>query len=133
MQIIPQEVYEAARVDGASAWRRFWHITLPLVKPALLVAVLFRMLDSLRMFDLPFVLIGQQKHSVETLSMLAWQEATNVHYGPAAGYATIMFVYVAVVAFAFVKLLGADVIGEARSQLGKKRKPRSKPAKAVTT
>ena len=132
LQIIPAEVYEAARVDGASAWRRFWHITLPLVKPALLVAVLFRMLDSLRMFDLPFVLIGQQKHSVETLSMLAWQEATNVHYGPAAAYATIMFAYVAVVAFAFVKLLGADVIGEARSQLGKK-KARSKPGKAVTT
>ena len=115
LQMIPQEVYEAARVDGAGAWRRFWNITLPLVKPALLVAVLFRLLDSLRMFDLPFVLVGQQKQSVETLSMLAWQEATNVHYGTAASYATIMFVYVAVVAFAFVRVLGADVVGAART------------------
>ncbi|GAA2805824.1 sugar ABC transporter permease [Saccharopolyspora taberi] len=114
LQMIPKELYEAATVDGAGPWRRFWSITLPLVKPALLVAVLFRLLDSLRMFDLPFVLIGQQKQSVETLSMLAWQEATNIHYGLAASYATIMFAYVAVVAFAFVKLLGADVIGEAR-------------------
>lgn len=117
LQVIPRDVFEAARVDGANAWQRFAHIALPLVRPALLVAVLFRMLDSLRMFDLPFVLIGQQKESVETLSMLAWQEATNVQYGPAAAYATIMFCYVAVVAFAFVKLLGADLLGEARSQV----------------
>ncbi|TDC91928.1 sugar ABC transporter permease [Saccharopolyspora aridisoli] len=124
LQLIPRDVFEAARVDGATAWQRFAHITLPLVRPALLVAVLFRMLDSLRMFDLPFVLIGQQKESVETLSMLAWQEATNVRYGPAAAYATIMFCYVAVVAFAFVKLLGADLLGEARSQVKAARKPR---------
>ena len=71
LQIIPADVYEAARVDGASAWRTFWRITLPLVKPALVVAVLFRMLDALRMFDLPFMLIGAGKESVETLSMLA--------------------------------------------------------------
>jgi multiple sugar transport system permease protein len=124
LQVIPRDVLEAARVDGANAWQRFLHITLPLVRPALLVAVLFRMLDSLRMFDLPFVLIGQQKQSVETLSMLAWQEATNVHYGPAAAYATIMFCYVAVVAFTFVKLLGADLLGEARAQVRPKRKSR---------
>ncbi|MDI2026966.1 sugar ABC transporter permease [Saccharopolyspora sp. TS4A08] len=122
LQVIPRDVFEAARVDGANAWQRFTRITLPLVRPALLVAVLFRILDALRMFDLPFVLIGQQKESVETLSMLAWQEATNVQYGPAAAYATIMFCYVAVVAFAFVKLLGADLLGEARSQVRTARK-----------
>jgi multiple sugar transport system permease protein len=132
LQIIPQEIYEAAKVDGATAWRRFVSITLPLVKPALLVAVLFRMLDALRIFDLPFVLIGQQKSSVETLSMLAFQEATNVRYGPAAAYSVIMFCYVAVVAFAFVKLLGADLIGEVRSQ-GRTRKARSQPGKVVPT
>ncbi|QGK70061.1 ABC transporter permease subunit [Allosaccharopolyspora coralli] len=121
LQLIPQEVHEAARVDGASGWSRFWRITLPLIKPALLVAVLFRMLDALRMFDLPFVLIGQQKDSVETLSMLAWTEATNIQFGPAAAYATIMFAYVALVAFAFVKMLGADVIGDARTSVRRKR------------
>jgi multiple sugar transport system permease protein len=114
LQIIPNDVYEAARVDGANAWRQFWRITLPLVKPALLVAVLFRVLDALRMFDLPYVLIGARKHSVETLSMLAVDEATQLRFGPAAAYATVMFVYVALAAFAFVKLLGADLIGEAR-------------------
>ena len=117
LQLISHEILEAAAMDGAGPWRRFWSITLPLVKPALLVAVLFRMLDALRMFDLPFILIGQQKSSVETLTMLAWQDAINVRYGPAAAYATVMFAYIAVVAFLFVKLLGADIIGEARTQL----------------
>jgi multiple sugar transport system permease protein len=114
LQTIPAEVYEAAKVDGANAWKTFTRITLPLVKPALLVAVLFRILDTLRIFDLPFVLVGQHKNSVETLSMLAFDEASNTRFGPAAAYATVLFLYVAVVAYLFVKILGADVIGEAR-------------------
>jgi multiple sugar transport system permease protein len=116
LQIIPNEVYEAARIDAASAVRQFWHITLPLVKPALLVAVLFRILDNLRMFDLPFVLVGPGKPSVETISILAFIENNNTRFGPAAAYAFILFLYVVVVAYAFVKLLGADVIGEAREK-----------------
>ncbi|WP_238165968.1 carbohydrate ABC transporter permease [Kribbella caucasensis] len=122
LQTIPNEVYEAAKVDGASVFQQFRMITLPLVKPALLVAVLFRMLDTLRIFDLPFVLVGPHKDSVETLSMLAYDEAFNTRYGPAAAYATVLFIYVAVVAFAFVKLLGADVIGDAAVRKPKKKK-----------
>jgi multiple sugar transport system permease protein len=114
LQIIPNDVYEAAKVDGASGWRQFWRITLPLVRPALMVAVLFRVMDVLRIFDLPYVLIGARKQSVETLSMLAFEEANQVRYGPAATYATVLFLYVVVVAYAFVKLLGADLLGEAR-------------------
>ncbi|EHR61608.1 carbohydrate ABC transporter permease [Saccharomonospora cyanea] len=116
LQLIPNDVYEAARLDGASGWQQFWRVTLPLVKPALLVAVLFRLLDALRMFDLPFVLVGAQKASVETLSMLAWDEANQVRYGPAAAYAVLLFCYIAVVAFVFVKLLGADLLGERRAR-----------------
>jgi multiple sugar transport system permease protein len=113
LQIIPNEVYEAAKVDGSSAWNTFWRITLPLVKPALVVAVLFRLLDVLRMFDLPYVLIGNRKKSVETLSMLAFDEAINGNrLGPAAAYATVLFIYVAVAAFVFVRVLGADVLGQ---------------------
>ncbi|HEV8570115.1 MAG TPA: sugar ABC transporter permease [Actinoplanes sp.] len=111
LQIIPGEVYEAAKIDGSGPWNTFWRITLPLVKPALVVAVLFRMLDVLRMFDLPFVLIGPQKESVQTLSILAYNEVTNLHFGPAAAYATVLFIYVAVVAYVFVRVLGADIVG----------------------
>ena len=109
LQVIPDEVYEAAKIDGANAWRRFVSITLPLVKPALVVAVLFRALDALRMFDLPYILIGPRKSSVETLSMLVQDEASNTRYGSAAAYALILFLYVFIIAFAFVKILGADL------------------------
>ncbi|WNB84840.1 sugar ABC transporter permease [Cellulomonas sp. ATA003] len=111
MQIIPEEIYEAAKLDGATAWRRFWSITLPLAKPALLVAVLFRLLDALRMFDLPFVLIGPRKSSVETLSILAWDSSNQLQYGTASAFSIVLVAYVAVIAFVFIKLLGADVVG----------------------
>ncbi|MFC5099151.1 hypothetical protein [Kibdelosporangium philippinense] len=68
---------------------------------------------------MPFVLIGNRKESVETLTMLAWDEASNLRFGPAAAYATVLFIYVAVAALVFVKLLGADVIGEARERTRK--------------
>jgi multiple sugar transport system permease protein len=111
LQVIPAEVYEAAKIDGASAWATLWRITLPLVRPALVVAVLFRLLDVLRMFDLPYVMIGQGKPSVETLSMLAFAELNQRRYGPAGAYSIALFLYIAVVAFVFVKVLGADIVG----------------------
>ena len=109
LQLIPDEVYEAAKIDGASAWKRFTSITLPLVKPALVVAVVFRALDALRMFDLPYILIGARKSSVETISMLVQDEASNLRYGSAAAYALILFLYVFIFAFAFVRITGADL------------------------
>lgn len=112
LQTIPAEVYEAAKVDGANAWQTFTKITLPMVKPALVVAVLFRTLDTLRMFDLPYGMIGANKYSVETLSMFAYQEASQTRYGQAAAYSIVLFFYIVLVAFLFVKLLGADVIGD---------------------
>lgn len=112
LQTIPGEVYEAAKVDGANAWQTFTRITLPMVKPALVVAVLFRTLDTLRMFDLPIGMIGPNKYSVETLSMFAYQEASQTRYGQAAAYSIVLFLYIVLVAFLFVKLLGADVIGD---------------------
>ncbi|MQY34815.1 Trehalose transport system permease protein SugA [Streptomyces sp. RB17] len=125
LQVIPNEVYEAARIDGARALRRFWHITLPLVKPALLVAMLFRCMDALRMFDLPYILIGAQKNSVETLSMLAQNEASNVRFGPASAYAVLLFLYVFLIALAFVGLLGADLVGDAGGgSVGRRRRGR---------
>jgi len=112
LQVIPAEVYEAAKVDGASPWKTFVRITLPLVRPALVVAVLFRLLDVLRMFDLPWTLIGPGKQSVETVSMLSFQQAQQFgNYGLASAYALALFIYICVVAFVFVKVLGADVIG----------------------
>ena len=121
LQTIPAEVYEAAKVDGANAWKQFTQITLPMVKPTLVVAVLFRTLDTMRMFDLPYGMIGPGKYRVETLSVFAYLEANQNRYGPAAAYAIILFVYVLLVAFLFVKLLGADVIGDGEETKKKKK------------
>lgn len=112
LQTIPAEVYEAARVDGATAWQQFTRITLPMIKPALVVAVLFRTLDTMRMFDLPYGLIGPNKYSVETLSMFAYNEAVSQRYGPAAAYSILLFLLIILVAFLFIKLLGAEVVSD---------------------
>src|SRR5215212_7468165 len=70
LQVIPTEIYEAAKVDGATAWQRFSRITLPLLTPAILVALIFRTLDALRVFDLPFFLTNA-KSGTSTLSTIA--------------------------------------------------------------
>jgi ABC-type sugar transport system permease subunit len=127
LQTIPAECYEAAKVDGATTWQQFVRITLPLVKPTLVVAVLFRTLDTLRMFDLPYGMIGAGKYRVETLSIFAYQEATQTRYGPAAAYAIVLFLYVLLIAFLFVKVLGADVIGDT----GMPKKKKDKKGKAA--
>ena len=116
LQTIPADVYEAARVDGANAWQQFTKITLPMVKPALVVAVLFRTLDTMRMFDLPWGMIGPGKYSVETMSMFAYVENNALRYGAAAAYSLLLFAYIVIVAFLFVRLLGADVIGDEESR-----------------
>ncbi|MGD8193754.1 carbohydrate ABC transporter permease [Herbiconiux sp. P18] len=120
MQLIPEEVYEASKLDGAGAWKQFWQITLPLVRPALLVAVLFRLLDALRMFDLPFVMIGPRKSSVETLSILAWDESNQLQYGTASAFAIILLIYVGLIAYVFIRVLGADVVGDSDENAAKK-------------
>jgi len=127
LQTIPAEVYEAAKVDGATTWQQFVRITLPMVKPALVVAVLFRTLDTLRMFDLPYGMIGPGKYRVETLSVFAYQEAAQTRYGPSAAYAIVLFIYVLVVAFLFVRILGAEVIGDTDVQTKKKKKKGEPP------
>ena len=72
LQVIPGEIYEAAKVDGATAWQRFTKITLPLLKPAILVALIFRTLDALRIFDLPYVLT-KGAHGTNTLSLISYE------------------------------------------------------------
>ena len=112
LQTIDRQVYEAADVDGASKWQQFTKITLPLMKPALVVAVLFRTLQTMGIFELPYGMMGAGKYSVETLSTFAFFEARATRYGPAAAYSVLLFLLVALVAFLFIRLLGADVIGD---------------------
>jgi multiple sugar transport system permease protein len=108
LQVIPAELYESARVDGASAWQRFRQITLPLVKPALLVAVLFRVLDVLRMYDLPQILTGGANKTT-TLSILVVRELRSSPNN-ASALSTITFILLFAVAFIMVKVMGVKVV-----------------------
>lgn len=114
LQLISAEVYEAAKVDGASAWQRFTQITLPLVRPALMVAVLFRTLDVLRMYDLPAILT-QGSNGTTTLSILVVRELRGAPNSSAA-LSTITFLFIFFIAFMFIKFLGASVTDDDPAQ-----------------
>jgi multiple sugar transport system permease protein len=108
LQVIPDELHESAKVDGASAVQRFFSITLPLVKPALLVAALFRILDVLRIFDLPYILTHGANNTT-TLSILAVDELRSSP-NSAAALSTITFVFIFVIAFVLVKVFSVNVV-----------------------
>ncbi len=111
LQMIPQDVYEAAKVDGATAWQRFTKITLPLVKPALMVAVLFRTLDVLRMYDLPAILSGTSGATPNTtLSILVMADIRQGNFQSASALSTLIFLLIFAVAFVMVKFLGANAV-----------------------
>lgn len=109
LQSIGAELYESARVDGANAWQRFVKITLPLVKPALAVAVIFRTLDVLRMYDLPAILTGGA-NGTTTMSVLV---VDQLHSGvnSASALSTITFIFIFAIAFLMVKLFNANIVG----------------------
>lgn len=112
LQMIPKDVYEAAKVDGASTWQSFVHITLPLVKPALMVAILFRTLDALRMYDLPVIMISPSSNSpTATISQLVVEDMRQGHFNSASALSTLIFLFVFFVAFIMIRFLGADVSG----------------------
>jgi multiple sugar transport system permease protein len=109
LQVIPEDVYEAAKVDGATAWQRFVSITLPLLKPAILVALIFRTLDALRIFDLPYVLT-QGSNGTTTLSLYAYQQLTqNRLIGPGSTLAVLTFIIVMAVSFIYIRTVGGNI------------------------
>jgi multiple sugar transport system permease protein len=111
LQVIPGEVYEAAKVDGATTWQRFSKITLPLLMPAILVALIFRTLDALRIFDLPYVLT-QGQNGTSTLSTIAQEAfATNRIYGLGAAMAVLTFIIVMIVSFSYIRFVGGNLRG----------------------
>src|SRR3954464_2993417 len=113
LQVIPDDIYEAARVDGATAWQRFTKITLPLLKPALLVALIFRTLDALRIFDLPWGLT-QGQVGTSTLSTIAEETfQTNRIYGLGSAMAVLTFIIVMAVSLAYIRFIGGNIRGMA--------------------
>lgn len=110
LQVIPADIYEAAKVDGATRFQQLMRITMPLVKPAILVALMFRTLDAFRVFDVVLVMTGGgPANSTETLSMYA--QTTLMRYldfGKGSALAVITFICVMLISFFYIKLLGVS-------------------------
>ena len=98
LQVIPTELYEAANVDGVSKWQQFRRITLPLLKPAILVTVIFRTLDALRVFDIFFVFFGSRP---DTQTMAIYDQNTIVNVGD-VGYGAAISVAIFLIIALFV-------------------------------
>jgi trehalose/maltose transport system permease protein len=104
LQMLPQECYESAKVDGVHPIKVFFKVTLPLLKPALMVAIIFRALDALRIFDLIYVMSGNNKDAM-SMSVYARQQLVDfqdVGYGSAA--ATLLFLIIALITVAYLTL-----------------------------
>lgn len=109
---IDRGLYEAAKVDGASAIQRFFRITLPLMKPAILVALLFRTLDAFRVFDSIFVMT-RGSVDTESVSILGYNQLiSRLNLGLGSAVSVLIFLSVLIIAFIFVKGFGASVPGK---------------------
>ena len=114
LTLVPEELQEAAKVDGASAWQRFWRITIPLMKPAILVALLFRTLDAFRIFDSAFIISNGNNPNIETVSILnANTLLTRLNLGLGSAISVLIFLIVVGIAVLFVKGFGTARPGEA--------------------
>ena len=116
LQNIDASLYEAARIDGASAWRQFRHVTLPLLRPAILVALIFRTMDAFRVFDLIYALTGGGPGtSTEPIALYTFNALLqNLQFGYGSALSVIVFLITFCLALVYIKILGADLTGGRR-------------------
>jgi multiple sugar transport system permease protein len=114
LQIIPDELYEAAEIDGASAWQQFTKITLPLIKPALLIALLFRTMDAFRVFDLVFVMTqGGPADSTNVLQFYGYKKIfTEGLMGYGSTISVLVFLITLVISLFYIKVVGTKLFQE---------------------
>jgi multiple sugar transport system permease protein len=111
LQAIPPEPYEAAKVDGASAWQRFLYITIPLLRPVIFLALIFRATDAVRMFDLIYVMTGGgPANATQTLNMYVFKVGfTFLNMGYGSALATLLMLVCIVISFVLVKYSGIEL------------------------
>ena len=112
LQVIPDETYDAARIDGATAWQRFRHITLPLLKPALLTALLFRTIDAFRVFDLVFVMTqGGPGDATQVMQFYGYK---TLFVEGRVGYGTTIsvtvFVATLILSLVYIRTIGSKLL-----------------------
>jgi multiple sugar transport system permease protein len=112
LSLVPDQLLRAAKVDGATAWQRFTQVMLPLMKPAILVALLFRTLDAFRIFDNIFILTAGA-NDTRSVSILGYDNLfTALNLGVGSTISVLIFVAVAIIAFVFVKGFGTAAPGQ---------------------
>lgn len=111
LALVPDDLHKAAAMDGGTAWQRFWQITVPLIKPSILVAVLFRTLDAFRIFDNIYVLTSGANQT-SSVSIVAYNNLIRgLNLGIGSAMSVLIFLTIAIIAFIFVKLFGAAAPG----------------------
>ncbi|HUC94049.1 MAG TPA: sugar ABC transporter permease [Paenibacillus sp.] len=110
LQMIPANLYEAAKVDGAGLWSRFRHVTLPMLRSSILVALLFRTLDAFRVFDIVMVMTGGGPgNSTESISVYAYKVMMRyLDFGYGSALSVIIFVIVFLISLLYMKILGSQ-------------------------
>jgi trehalose/maltose transport system permease protein len=111
LQLIPQDIYEAASVDGATGWRQFWSITLPMLRPALVVALIFRTLDALRVFDLVWIMTGGAfgTETMATMNQRNLIQFQKLGYGSTISVAIFVVIGIFVVLYVSTIMQGQEV------------------------
>ena len=114
LQVIPDSLYESAMLDGANKWKQFLHITLPLLKPSILVALLFRTLDAFRIFDLIWVLTGGGPGgTTESISIYGYKVMfAQTRFGYGAAIILVMALCVGVISYLYIKFLDIQLISD---------------------
>jgi multiple sugar transport system permease protein len=111
LALVPEDLLKAASMDGATPWKRFWTITVPLIKPAILVALLFRTLDAFRVFDNIFILTSGANRT-SSVSMVAYSNLIRgLNLGIGSAMSVLIFITTGIIAFIFVKSFGAAAPG----------------------
>jgi trehalose/maltose transport system permease protein len=114
LQMISRDMYEAAKLDGIHPVKVFFKVTLPLLKPAMMVAVIFRLLDALRIFDLIYVLTPKSDATM-TMSIISYQNLRDFgKYGVGSAQSTILFAIIAVFVMLYIWLGKVDLTGEGK-------------------
>ena len=115
LALVPEDLLKAASMDGASPWKRFWMITVPLIKPSILVALLFRTLDAFRVFDNIFILTSGA-NGTSSVSMVAYSNLIRgLNLGIGSTMAVLIFITTGIIAFIFIKAFGAAAPGSSPS------------------
>ncbi len=111
LALVPEDLLKAASMDGANAWKRFWAITVPLIKPAILVALLFRTLDAFRVFDNIFILTNGANQT-SSVSMVAYNNLIRgLNLGIGSTMSVLIFITTGIIAYIFIKAFGAAAPG----------------------